>query len=801
MFTSVAILTLALAIGANTAIFSLANTLMLRMLPVRAPEQLVELLSVYPGDPRHNGFGLNDYELFRDRNQVFSDLVGMAMARFEVAIDGAVAEAIDGEYVVGSLFPALGVGTSAGRLISPTDDRTGASESAVAVLSWSYWQRRFNGDPAAVGKRIVVSGVPATVIGVAPREFVSLQVGWKPDLWLPVAMQALVKGPGQGAGVPRGLNLIARLKPGVSIVQARAELNVLNRARVEEIAKRSGDPQWLKERIDLEPAGAGFSVLRERFAGPISGVMTIVGLLLALACANIASLLLARGASRQTEMAVRVSLGAGRLRLARQLLAESMLLSGIGGLLGVGIAYLGATALTRVVTSGRILGLPEGFVVDASPDARVLAFTAGVSMLAGLVFGLAPMWSAFARGPAAALRDNAGKGETPGARLFGRGLAAAQVALSLVLLSGAGLFIGHLSDLRHVGTGFQRDSVLLVTLDPRGSGYNRAQLTELYRNLLDRLQTIPGVRSATLSGTTPIEGGAASQFASFPGAPTVGERRRVMMNWVGPRYFETLGTPRIAGRDFVFEDQGRPRVAIVNQAAVRQYLPDGNAIGKRVLFEGDSTPYEIVGVVADAKYQTLQDAAPPTVYLSAFQEGRISSQFAIRTSTAPTAVVEQVRRSVADVSNRLRVGRITTLADQMDASIVPERLIAGLSGLFAVLGTTLAAIGLYGLLAYNVTRRLAEFGVRMALGATAGRILRSVLSNAAGIVAAGMVAGVPIAAWGSRFASSLVVNAPDAPVVPIATAAAVIVGAALLASFVPARRASRVQPADALRDR
>ena len=339
--------------------------------------------------------------------------------------------------------------------------------------------------------------------------------------------------------------------------------------------------------------------------------------------------------------------------------------------------------------------------------------------MTGVLFGLAPAWNAFASAPASSLREIGGAGDTRSRRLFGKSLIVAQVALSVVLLSAAGLFVGHLSNLRNLDLGFDRHSVLLVTLNPQGSGYNRIQLSRLYRDLLQRLQAIPGVRSASLSGATPIEGAAASRFASVEGFQEKPEDRRyLMLNGVGPKYFETLGTPLIAGRDFQFEDAGRPRVTIVNQAMARHYFGGGSPIGKHVTFDGDDMPYEIVGIVGDAKYLDLHEAAPRTVYLNAFQDGFINSQFSLRTDVPPTAIAGEVRRAVSDVLKTVRVAKVTTLAEQVDASIVPERLIALLAGFFGVLGASLAAIGLYGLLAYTVARRTNEIGIRMSLGAT-----------------------------------------------------------------------------------
>jgi putative ABC transport system permease protein len=798
-FTASAVLSLALAIGANTAIFSLINSLMLGRLPVRAPEELVELASRYPGDPRVNAFAWKHYEHFRDGNHVFSDLVGVSPWRFPVSGDGFDTDALDGEYVVGAFFPALGVQPAIGRLIGPQDDHPGAADAAVAVVSWSFWKSRFNLDPAILGKRISVNGVPAAVVGVTPQAFFGLQVGFRTDVWVPVAMEPMVQQPSRLADRSLAMKLVGRLKRGMSIEQARAEMSVLDKARIEEISKASHDPLWSQAKIELVPAGAGFSTLRDQFAKPLQLLMAVVIVLLLIACMNVASLLMARGAARPRELALRVSLGAGRFRLVRQVLTESLLLSVVGSVIGLFLAHFGADALVRILASGRRMVGLERVDLQVQPDVHVLLFTIGVALLTGFLFGLAPAWQALAFVPASSLREAGGAREPRARRLLGQSLVVTQVALSVVLLSAAGLFVRHLSNLRHVDLGFNRDSVLLLTLDSRGSGYSPSQLSSLYRELLGRLQAIPGVHAATVSAITPIEGPAASRFANVEGLQERPEgRRRLSLNWVGPRYFETLGTPWVAGRDFTFEDEGHPPVAIVNQALARYYFSEGGALGKHITFEGDDRPYQIVGVAGDAKYASLHAAAPRTVYLNAFQAGSIS-QLAVRTSVAPPAVAGDVRRMVRDGLRNVRLAHVTTLADQVDASIVPERLIAALSGLFGALGAALAAIGLYGLLAYTVARRTNEIGVRMALGATAGDVTRMVVKGALGLVSAGLAIGVPIATWSRPLAASMFGNLPKDTVFPIAFGATAMIGVALVAAYVPSRRAARVQPMDALR--
>jgi putative ABC transport system permease protein len=804
-FTAIAVLSLALGIGANTAIFSLINTVMLRMLPVREPQQLVELLNKYPDEPRGNYFSLASYEHYRDHNHVFSDLIGTSPARFNLRAGGLDPEPVDGECAIGNYFPALGVKPAIGRLIGPGDDRAGAADSAVAVLSWSYWKNSFNLDPRIVGKRIIAEDVPLTVIGVTPPEFFGLQVGSRPDIWVPLAMEPVMHRRSRiGLG---GLRLLGRLKPGVSFEQARAEMSVLYQFTVEERSKSSNNPLMRQLRFEMEPAGAGLSLLRDRFAKPLLVLMAVVGVLLLLACINVASMLLARGAIRQREMAVRVALGAGRLRLVRQVLTESLLLSAMGSLLGVFLAFFGAGALVSILASGRqIPGLPPRIDIQVRPDLHVLLFTAGVALLTGLLFGLAPAWNTFSSAPASSLHEMGRAGETRFRRFFAKSLVVAQVALSLVLLSAAGLFVRHLSNLEHVDLGFRRDHVLLVTLDPARSGYEGERLSRAYRELLARLESLPGVRSATLSAPSPLSGAGASSFAAVEGFQEKPEDRRyVSISWVAPKYFETLGTPVLAGRDFSFQYPGSPRVAIINQAMARYYFGNRDPIGKHVALERDwkgfgvDETYEIIGVVGDAKYYEIREAPPRTIYFNAFQEGRLSSQFALRTNGDPAAVAPAVRRAVRELLKTVPVTRVTMLDDQVDASIVPERLIATLSGLFGALGSLLAAIGLYGLLANTVARRINEIGIRMALGATRRDVTRMVLTDALGMVCAGLLIGAPIALWGKRLAGNLVQDLPLNSGVPIIFGVVAMLSVALVAAYVPARRAARVDPMEALR--
>ena len=806
-FAAVAVLSLALGIGANTAIFSLINTLMLRLLPVRDPERLVELLHQYPGEPRMNGYPWQSYEHFRDHNHVFSGLIGFSPSRFSLRGEGLGSETVDGEYVVGDFFPVLGVKPALGRLIGPEDDHAGAVRSAVAVVSWSFWKSRFNLDPGILGKRIILQDVPVTIIGVTSREFFGLMIWSRPDVWVPTALAPVI---GHRGGTLAGmqLGLVGRLKPGVSIEQAHAEMSVLFQFTIDEITKRSKDPLWRQLKLEIVPAGAGLAFLRDRFEQPLLVLMALVGLLLLIACTSIATLLLARGAARQHEMALRVSLGAGRLRLVRQVMTESLLLSAAGSLLGIFMAFFAARLLVRILLSGRqIVGLPPHIPIQVQPDAHVLLFTVGAALLTAILFGLFPALRAMATAPASLLQGAARPTQARAARFFGKSLVAAQVALSVVVLSLAGVFTRHLADLRNQ-LGFERDHLLLVSLDTARSGYTGEQLSLLYQELLGRLEALPGVRSATLADPTPISGGGASSFVNAEGYQQKPEDRRyVSLAFVAPKYFETLGTPLLAGRDFTSQDQGGPRVAIINQAMARYFFAGANPIGKHFTIERDwkgiggaDKPYEIVGVAGNAKYDDAHEAPPRIIYLTAFMDGGMfANDLILRTRIAPTTVAAEVRRSVSEILKGAQVDHVTTMSDQVDASIVPERLIAMLSGSFGALGSLLAGIGLYGLLAYTAARRTKEIGVRMALGATRGDVALMVLGDALVMVSIGLAAGIPVALWARKFAASLIAGLPPSSVLPISFAALGVIAVALVASYLPARRATKVDPLVALR--
>jgi predicted permease len=792
--TAMAIASLALGIGANTAIFTIVNAIALRPLPVRAPGDLVELLSHYPGEPRMNGFAWKYFESYRERNHVFADLVGMSPWHLPVGGPGFEAEPVDGAYVSGGFFAGLGPAMAVGRAID------GPSEG---VVSWAYWRRRFNLDPAVVGQSITVNGAPVVIVGVTAKGFTGLQLGVSTDVWLPASMEPVIQQPSRLRTRDLMVGLIGRLRPGVTMEQARAEMATLDRPRVEAIAGASQNPAWREAKLELASASAGFSRGRDVLTAPLLILLTVVTGLLLLACLNIATMLVARAESRRAEMALRVSLGAGRHRLVRQILAESLLLSVLGASLGLLVAYFGIGVVMRMLTSLIAMG-PVPLEIPLQPDGRVLVFTTLVCLTTTTVFGFVPAWDAWSLATGDPHRRRDGVDERRAPRRVGHGLVILQVALSVVLLTAAASFARYLSDLRNVGLGFDRHNVVLVTVNPPGGPDNRALRSANYRQLIDRLEAIPGVTAASFSAVTPLSGAGASrmmQAQGFEEAPDA--RRYASLNFIAPHYFRAFGTPLLAGRDFDFDDVARPPVVIINEAASARYFPGASPLGKHVMIEGAATPFEIVGVVANAKYANVHSAAPQTAYLNAMQHqgGPLGPQWAIRRTGSAAVSDATIRRVIEEELSTSRIGPLTSLTAHIDAKLGPERMIALTSGVFGALGAALAAAGLFGLLAYSVARRTKEIGVRMALGASVGDMLRMVMTHAAALVAAGLAIGVPVAYWSQRVAERIVGEAvPRFGVSAIVIGVLAIAAVTITAAYIPARRAAHVEPMVALRE-
>lgn len=784
--TAVTVASLALGIGANLALFAIAYPIFFRPLAVYRPEELVELLQKYPGEPRGNGFWTSrSYEHYRDHNTVFDGLAGTSFdfaTRLEIT-ESAPATVL-GEQVTPNYFAMLHLRPETGRLIGPEDIGT-----SVAVLSWEVWNSRFHRNPSVVNRTISVNGKPATVIGVAPADYTGPLANARTAVWTPVPPGA-------------GLNLIGRLKPGVTIDQARSEMKVLYRFTIDERAE-SGDPQTKHLQVELEPARNGLVNLRDQVGRPLLILMGLVAVLLLLACVNVAGILLAQAANREHEMALRSGLGASRWRLVRQVLTESCLLSAGSALLGLVVAYAGTAALLGILDSGRA---HERIRLLVTVDSTVALTALGITILTGVLFGSVPALHASETALRAAL-GQAAKG-SPGRsqRRFGRMLASAQVALALLLSSIGARFLTNLSNLKAKDLGFRRDHILLATVEAGRSGYGGAKLANAIREILHRIRAVPGVASASIGGPTPLMGAGASGWLTAEGfEQPPGERRRIAISWVAPQYFSSLRIPILSGREFDVSDEAAAKGAILSESAARYFFPGQNPAGKHIVLDKvtmtkDPAAYTVIGVAGDANYREMRESDRRQVYLSAFGPGRITGRtLLVKTEGAPESLGPEVQRIVRNVAPGLGVRDIKSLSSQVDASIMPERLIAVLAGFFGAAGGLLAGIGLYGLLAYGVARRTKEIGVRMALGATRASILGTVLSEGLAITAAGVGAGIPLAWWMSELGTRLVPDLTAPPAAALTGGAAAIVITAAVASLLPAKRAMGVDPVQSLR--
>ena len=839
-FTSVIVLSLALGIGANTAIFSLIDAVMLKMLPVRQPEQLVLLNWVSKGHSYmirgYDGSSYKDkmgrdigtsfsypiYQSIRARNTAFSDVLGFADADQPLNVNAfGLSGLAKGEYVSGNYFSTLGVGAALGRTFVPADDNAGASP--VAVISYAYWTSRFGGDPSTVGKAITVNSVPFTLIGVAAPEFFGLQAGRPTETWIPLSTHMQVD-PGWSQWLPKGetvfsartewwVLMMGRLKPDVTVRQACASLDVIVRqeaAGIEPLppAQRRADTSLQPPTTELEPASGGLDALRREFSEPLFVLMSLVGLVLLIACANVANLLLARAEWRQKEIAVRLALGAGRRRLIRQLLTESVLLAVASGACGVVLAYWASGLLLKFMSSGG-----DPIQLSVSPDLRVLSFTVLVSLLTGIFFGLAPALRDTRLDLAPALKEGTGRvignARRPG-RIglgFGKALVIAQAAMSVLLLVGAGLFVRTLSNLETEDIGFDRSSLLLFTIDGSRSGYHGQRLASLYQEMQRRIEAIPGVRSATLSRHALINDGRGGSDVYIQGyVPKPGDRggaSDVYTHYVGPRFLETFRIPLLLGRTIGDGDiEGAPKIALVNTALARRYIGGGNPLGRRFGFEAaKNAEIAIVGVVGDARYGEIRDEPPPTVYFPYAQHLDILQfmTFEVRTAGDPRNSITAVRQVVQNRDRNLPLRDIITQTEQIDQATFQERLFARLSSFFALLALVLACVGLYGLMSYAVARRTNEIGIRMALGAEKAKILQMVLREAMILAVLGIVIGVPAALAASRLVAAMLYGLKTTDPVTIVSAMAVLAAVALLAGYLPARRASQVDPMVALR--
>jgi predicted permease len=811
-FTAVAVLSLALGIGANTAIFSLMDAALFKTLPVKNPEQLVFLERGEKKRGGGSGLSYAFFEQLRARREAIAGVCAFdASWRVNVVVDGQ-AEVAQWQLVSGGFFATLGVNAMLGRSFTEDDDKIPGGHS-VAVISYNYWRRRFAGDPAILGKSVAVNGHPYTIIGVTPPDFFGVTVGESPDLWAPSMMWAQfysVDSIEQYFNDSLSIVTLARLKPEVTEQQARA---VLTGVLQQTLAAKSGSQLSPERRealrqqsVALKPASQGLSSLREQFSEPLRTLMAVVGLILLIACANVANLLLARATARKKEIAVRLALGAGRFRIIRQLFTESMLLALIGGALGLLLALWGSGFLLALVGSGR-----NPVFLKLTLDFRALGFTAAASLLASVLFGLAPALRATSVDLTPALKD-AARGSGAGSRFgLGKALVVVQVALSLLLLIGAGLFARSLEKLKSLDAGFNREKALLVSTDPEMIGYRGRQITDLYQRMLERIKIIPGVRSASISpqGLLSDSSGITSVFVQGRAdRPEDNVLRQGGLGLpffceVGPDYFEVVGMTLLRGRGLTLQDdENAPRVAVINETFARYYFGDENPIGRRFGPGPESSgEMEIVGVVKDAKYTSLREPALRTYYIPYRQNPRPwgRTTFQIRTAADPTGVITAIRRAAREIDANLPLFNIKTLAKQVDESLAQERLIGAVSSFFGLLALLLAAVGLYGIMAYAVSQRTHEIGVRIALGAERGAVLRMVLRQGMNLVLTGAGLGLAVSFAATRIiANQLFGVTPTDPVTFIGAPILLLI-VALAACFPPARRATKVDPLVALR--
>jgi predicted permease len=836
-FALLAILTLALGIGANTAIFTVLDSVLLRSLPVAQPQQLV-LLTDPDAHGMSNGseggdrtlLAYSEFEYLRDHSEIFSGLFAADSSLMPLSVtipnssDASASAAPAGQdparvqLVSGDYFTTLGVQPVIGRSFGPDVDRA-RNSSAVAVISHSFWRQRFGLNPQVLGRKIEIHQTSFEIIGVAPAGFFGATVGESPDIWVPATMQgAIYPGDDRLSAFPTGnidqkmwLQVMARLKPGVSLAQANAATNVIFQRYISSTpgAKLSGNElkEYSDQKINLRPGARGASTLHGSFAEPLKLLMALVALVLLIACANLANLLLARGAARQREFAVRLSIGAGRGRLIRQLLTESFLLAFLGAAVGVVLAQWADGLMLRMVAATGNVG-QEAIQLSLRPDAPVLAFTFTIAVFTALLFGLIPALRATQLDLSPMLKSgSSGATEGPYPRRFpvAKILVVAQVSVSLVLLVAAGLFVHSLERLSEVDLGYKTEHLLLFRIRPVPAGYKEAAIPRLFQELLDKFKAAPGVSAASLSANGLFSHSESSDPISVEGyAAKSGELLHSRMDQVGPDYFAVVGIPILSGRGILAQDGGKgPRVGVINQAFAKRFFPNTNPIGKRVAdtYPGSPSSAEIVGVVADAKYNSLREETPPRLYTPIFNPlwQEQSAHYEVRTAVDPAGVSAALRAAVHDTNSAIPEIEIHTMSGLVDDSLRTDHFVASLSAAFGLLAIILASVGLYGIMAFSVARRTRDIGIRMALGARGSNIVRQVLGETLILMLIGVAIGVPIALAGTRLIRTMLFGLGAADPIAITAACAILAAIAALAGYIPARRASQVDPMVALR--
>jgi predicted permease len=817
LFATVAILSLALGIGANTAIFTLIDQILLRKLPVKNPEQLVMVYQQANNMGSNMGDRMNSYPLFQDlqeKAEPFADVLCRRLVSVSVNILNQT-ERVQAELVSGNYFSLLGVNPAVGRVFNPDDNKVKGGHPVV-VLSHSYWVSRFNADPAVVGTTIRVNDYPMTVVGVSAEGFGGLDPTQSPQIRVPVQMkEQMMPTTGwlkQEDRRARWVQVFARLKPNYTVDSAQPALQTLfTQIRAYEMTLEAAKDwsaysraEFMKGKIVIASASIGYSGLRNDFSTALVVLMCMVGLVLLIACANVANLLIARGLMRQKEIALRLSLGATRGQLVRQLLTESLVLSFAGGALGIGIAFF----LVRTL----LAFLPQRstpLLIAPLPDLRILAFTFGLTLVTGVVFGLVPALRASRPDPWTTLKDTVGSIAGTGGSLFLRkGLVTAQVALSFLLLFGAGLFVSSLQNLKTAETGVTLDNLISFQLSPALSGYDDDRATIFYKSLRERLGALPGVQSASIAAMAILSGNEWDSSMSVEDHQAKdGEDMQAFMNAISPEYFKTLKIPMLEGRDFNEGDAHKdgfddnlPNVAVVNRQFAEHFFPGRSAIGKHIGWgnrPGSKLNIEIVGVVANSLYEGPREGIRRQVFVPNWGKGE--AVFYVRTTTPSTAAFTMLRDEVKNLDGSIPIYSLKTVEGQLDETLLTDRLVATLSAGFGILATLLATIGLYGVMAFVVVRRRKELGIRLALGAQPSVVTGLVMREVMVLLFIGLLVGVPTALGLGRYVASQLygVQAHD-PAIAIATVALLsLVSAA--AGFIPARRASQIDPLLALR--
>ncbi|HEY6803575.1 MAG TPA: ABC transporter permease [Pyrinomonadaceae bacterium] len=817
-FTLIAVLSLALGIGANTAIFSLLDAVMLKSLPVQQPDQLVLFGNGKSGgrtdnfpDSSTDLFSYQFYRTAQKRGDVFSDVAAQVSllwtvhGRVNANGQSSEIEKINAQMVSGTYFTTLGVNPALGRLFTDADDQN-VGGHPVVVVSNAWWQKNLGGDASALSKTITIDQVTYSVIGVAPNEFFGTKVGEAPDIWVPLAMEKDMPPAywdGRNENDFQTLYLIGRLQKGVSATQANAVVNLIFKQSLQDRAGAQPTAELQQKiqtaNVELTPVGRGLSDLRTEFSLSLKVLMAVVGLVLLIACANVANLLLAHGASRRREFAVRLAVGARRSRLIRQLLTESLLLGIIGGAAGVGVAWWGSRMLVVMASSG-----PEALPVNVSPNLRVLGFTLVASLLSALVFGIAPALRGSKLDPGSSL-----KGKNITRQVFqgplGKALVVGQVALSLLLLVGAGLFVRTLINLQKVPTGYNEENVTLFDVDASAPGIKSEdpRYLKMLSDVETQVKAVPGVTAASFTFFV-FHQGAWTSPAFTAGSDLPMNQRVIRNNCVSGDFFTTMGIPLVAGRNFnSFDTDKSQKVAVITESLAKRFFPnDAVPIGKRFGIGGPGSlnDIEIIGVVKDAKYGSVTEQIRPMAYYALVQEPQPVNNLVVRFNGSAGSIIPQIRAAIKQVNNNLPIDDVVPLSDFIDRSLTQQRLIARVASFFGLLALLLASVGLYGVMSYAVARRTNEIGIRMALGAPRTNVLWLILREVFLLVGIGLVLGIGVALATTRAAETLLFGLKPNDPLTIAGAATLLLVVAALSGYLPARRASRVNPMVALRE-